>query len=159
MLSVYAPSGLPTEYFACFLRTPLCSVISGLTKIALFFLLLVSNLMWKATRVPIGCIFPSKPEQELGITNTSFSSSIVMKPNFASGWIAFMAPVMSGCVWVVPVSLCWIVGLSFSPAFCFFCKVQGSPDEAGKFWLLPSVLSASGWSLLHPQVPAGIPPM
>ena len=127
MLSGYAPIGLLAGYFAGSLRSPLCSVISGPTKIALIFLLLVSSLVWKATRVPIGGIIPSKPEQELGITNTSFPSSIFMKPNFADGLIAFMAPVMSGCVWVIPVPSCCIVGLAFSPAFLSLLLGSGVP--------------------------------
>ena len=106
VLSGYEPIGLPARYFVGFLRTPLCFIISGLTKIALSFLLLVSNVVRKVTRVPIGGIVPLKPEQELGITNTSLSSSIFMKPNFSGGWIAFRAPVKCGCVWVVPVPPC-----------------------------------------------------
>ena len=127
VLGGYEPIGLLAGYFVGFLRTPPCSIISGLTKIALFFLLLVSNLVRKVTRVPIGGIIPSKPEQELGITNTSLSSSIFMKPNFADGWIAFMAPVMCGCVWVVPVPPCWIVGLTFSQAFLSSLPGSGVP--------------------------------
>ena len=98
VLSGYEPIGLLAGYFVGFLRTPPYSIISGLTKIALFFLVLVSILVRKVTRVPIGGIMPSKPEQELGITNRSFPSSVFMKPNFVDWSIAFMAPVMCGCV-------------------------------------------------------------
>ena len=69
-----------------------------LTKIAFSFLLLLSYLVSKVTRVPIGGILFSNPVQELGITNMSLPSSILMKPYFAPAVIAFMNPVMSGCV-------------------------------------------------------------
>ena len=82
-----------------------------------------------------------------------------MKPNFSDGLIAFMAPVMSGCVWVIPVPSCCIVGLAFSPAFLSLLLCSRVPGEANIFWLFPYVLSANGWNLLHPQMTAGVPPM
>ena len=127
VLGGYEPIGLLEGYFVDFLCIPLCSVVSGLTLIALSFLLLVSNLVLKVTRVPIGGIFQIKPEQELGITNMSLSSSIFMKPNFPDGWIFFMYPVVGGCVWVVSDPLCWIGGLSSLPAFLSSLLGSGVP--------------------------------
>ena len=97
-LSGYEPIGLLAMLFVGFLHTPPYSVNSGLTKIAFFLLDLVSILVRKVTRVPIGSIMPSKPGQELGITNRSFPLSVFMKPKFVEWSIAFMAPVMCGCV-------------------------------------------------------------
>ena len=97
-LGGYELIGLLAGLFVGFLRTPPYSVTSGLTKIALFLLVLVSILVRKVTRIPIGCILLSNPGQELGITNRSFPSSVFMKPKFVDWSIAFMAPVMCGCV-------------------------------------------------------------
>ena len=116
-LSGYEPIGLLARLFVCFLYTPPYSVNSGLTKIALFLLVLVSIAVRKVTCVPIVSILQSNPGQELGITNRLFPSSVFMKPKFVDWSIAFMAPVMCGCVWVVRFPPCWIVGLTFSKAF------------------------------------------
>ena len=97
-LSGYEPIGLLARLFVGFLNTPPYSVNSGLTKIALFLLVLVSILVRKVTRVPIDGILQSNPGQELGITNRSFPSSVLMKPKFVDLSIAFTAPVMCGCV-------------------------------------------------------------
>ena len=97
-LGSYEPIGLMAGLFVGFLNTPPYSVNSGLTKIALFLLVLVSILVRKVTRVPIDGILQSNPGQELGITNKSFPSSVLMKPKFVDLSIAFMAPVMCGCV-------------------------------------------------------------
>ena len=90
-------------YFTCSFRPPLCPAVSGLTKIAFSFPLLVSYLVLKATLVPIGGILFSNPVQELGITNMSLSSSFLMKPYFAPAMIAFMNPVLGGRVRAVSV--------------------------------------------------------
>ena len=84
--------------FVGFVHTPPYSFNSGLTKIALILLVWVSIVVRKVTRVPIFGISQLNPGQELGITNRSFPSSVLMKPKFVVLSIAFTAPVMCGCV-------------------------------------------------------------
>ena len=87
---------------------------SDLIESALILLVLVSVVVRKVTRVPIFGICQLNPGQELGRTNKSFPSSVVMKPKCVVLSIAFTAPVMNGCVCVVELPLCWIVSLTFS---------------------------------------------
>ena len=57
-----------------------------------------------------------------------------MKPNFVDWSIAFMAPVMCGCVWVVRFPPCWIVGLTCSLAF--FSSLPGSGVRGWREYVL-----------------------
>ena len=112
----YAPIGFAAEWCFVFLGALRCSVKSGPTRTALSFLLLASSVMLKVTRVPTGGILFPKPTQELGMTNMSSSSSVLMKPNFLLSLIVFMTPVMSGDVRVFPLPSCWSIGLAFPTA-------------------------------------------